>query len=94
MIQLTSNLSGYHRTDALSSMPSQKPLEAKVQAETGDHLSSANTEILRNALAKNSEIRPEVVARGKALAVDETYPPRRIIESIAKLMSESRDVSA
>ena len=94
MIQPTSNFTGYSRADAISNLPSQKTTSANAQtAATGDHLSSASTDSLRQALAQTTEIRPEVVARGKALAVDLNYPPRQIIESLAKLMIASRDLS-
>jgi len=93
MIQPTSNLSGYYRTDSISISSGQKSFTAKAQPDVGDSLSSTNTSSLREALAQTSEIRPEVVARGKALAVDLNYPPRQIIESLAKLMADSRDPS-
>ena len=93
MIQSTSNLTGYYRADLITNLPSQKTPAASTQAGTADNLSSASTEGLRQALAQTSEIRPEVVARGKALAVDLNYPPRQIIESLAKLMIASRDPS-
>jgi len=94
MIQPTSNTSGFVRTDALSQSNGQKTPAPKTQAPNSDTLSSANTQSLREALAQTSEIRPQVVARGKALAVDPSYPPRQIIESLAKLMIASRDLSA
>lgn len=94
MIQPTSHSSGYNRTDALSTSSGQKTPAPKPQAANSDSLSSANTQSLREALAQTSEIRPHVVARGKSLAVDPTYPPREIIESLAKLMIDSRDLSA
>lgn len=90
MIQSTSNLSGYYRADSISTS-GQKSFTAKAQPEVGDSLSSANTSNLREALAQTSEIRPEIVARGKALAVDPSYPPRQILEGLAKLMVDSRD---
>jgi len=93
MIQSTSNLNGYYRAEALSHSPSQKTPPASTQAETGDQLSSASTDSLHQALAQTAEIRPEVVAKGKALAVDLNYPPRQIIESLAKLLVASRDLS-
>jgi len=93
MIQSTSNLTGYYRAEAISNQPSQKTPPANTQAGNSDNLSSASTDGLRQALAQTSEIRPEVVAKGKALAVDLNYPPRQIIESLAKLLVDSRDVS-
>jgi len=93
MIQSTSNLSGYYRADALSNLPSQKTVPAPTQTGTGDHLSKASTDGLRQALAQTGEIRPNMVERGKALAVDPSYPPRQLIESLAKLKIQSRDPS-
>jgi hypothetical protein len=93
MIQSTSNLTGYYRVESLSSQPGQKT-PANIHKDVSDHLSSANTDSLRTALAQTQEIRPEVVAHGKALAVDPNYPPRQLIESLAKLMVDSRDLSA
>jgi len=93
MIQFPSHLSGLNRTDAFSNPPAPKAPAQNNQAATGDRLSSPSTESLRQALARTSEIRPEVVARGKALAVDVNYPPRQLIESLSKLMLESKDLS-
>jgi hypothetical protein len=94
MIQSTSNITGYYRVESLSSQPGQKPSAASVQKDVGDNLSSSGTDSLRSALAQTQEIRPEIVARGKALAVDPNYPPRELIASLSKLMIESRDPSA
>ena len=94
MIQSTSNLTGFYRADALSSLPSQKTPPASTQSGSGDQLSSASTDGLRQALAQTNAVRPDVVAKGKALAVDLNYPPRQIIESLAKLLVDSRDLSS
>jgi len=96
MIQSTSNLTGYYKADALASLPSQKTPAATTASSqsTGDQLSSASTDGLRQALAQTNEIRPDVVAKGKALSVDLNYPPRQIIESLAKLLVDSRDLSS
>jgi hypothetical protein len=93
MIQSTSNLTGYYRAEAISNQPSQKTPPANTQAGNSDSLSSASTDGLRQALAQTAEIRPEVVARAKVLAVDPSYPPRQILEGLAKLMVASSDPS-
>jgi uncharacterized membrane protein len=93
MIQPTSPLSGFYRTDALTSSAGQKTPAPNVQADTGDRLSSSQTDSLRQALANTSEVRPEVVKRARGLAVDPNYPPRAIIESLSKMMIESRDLT-
>jgi hypothetical protein len=93
MIHSTSNLHGYNRTDAAALSLAKQASTPKVEADSGERLSSSNTQALREALNNTPEIRPEVVAKGKALAVDPNYPPREIIENLAKLMVESRDAS-
>jgi len=91
MIQSTSNLHGYNRTDALAISGAKSAPTPKADPDVGDRLSSSNTSALREALQNTPEIRPEVVQRGKALAVDLNYPPREIIERLSKLITESRD---
>ncbi len=62
-------------------------------AAGGERLSTANANGLREALAATPEIRPEVVARAQALAVDPNYPPLEIIERVASLLANSQDPS-
>ena len=93
MIQPTSNTSGFIRTDALSQSNGQKTPVSNAQANNSDTLSSANTQNLREALAQTSAVRPHMVEKGKALAIDPNYPPRQLIESLARLMVDSRDLS-
>jgi uncharacterized membrane protein len=95
MIQSTSNLDGYNRADAAllaqakqTSAPKSSPADLG-----GERLSVANTQALREALNNAPEIRPEVVERAKNLAVDPNYPPRELIERLAKLMVETRDTA-
>jgi hypothetical protein len=94
MIQPTSQFSsGYIRTDALSSQASQKASEDVPSTEASDSLSSQQTDMLREALASTPEVRPEVVQRGKELAASSSYPPRVIIENLAKMLAASQDLS-
>ena len=58
-----------------------------------DHLSFTGSESLRAALAATPEIRPEVVAEGRHLAIDPNYPPLQIIEELAKVLLQSADPS-
>ena len=58
-----------------------------------DQLSSSNTEALRTALNNTPEVRPEVVARGQALAKMASYPPLEIINSLAQMIISSQDPS-
>jgi hypothetical protein len=89
MIHSTSNLHGYNRTDAAALSLAKQASTPKVEADSGERLSSSNTQALREALNNT----PEVVEKGKALAVDPNYPPRELIERLAKLMVDSRDAS-
>jgi len=45
------------------------------------------------ALGRTPEIRPEVVARGRELAVDRNYPPLAIIQDISSIITRSIDPS-
>lgn len=58
-----------------------------------DSLSTANASELKAALARTDTLRPEVVERAHALAVDMNYPPRQIIEQVANLIAASQDPS-
>ncbi len=91
MIHSTSNHSGYPRTDALAHLAKQAPPSTRNDSSQGEKLSRAHTESLNTALNNTPEIRPEVVARGKALAVDLNYPPRQIIEQLSKLIIAAQD---
>ena len=93
MIQPTSNYLGYNRTDATPNSTSKPPTVAQSPMEKGDNLSSSQTQNLREALSNTPEVRPEVVERGRRLAVDPNYPPRELILRLAKLMTEASDPS-
>lgn len=76
-------------------VPAGQRIIAKAAPATQDRdtLQTSSTTALREALAALPEVRPEVVEEGKALAVDANYPPRAIIEDIARMFVQSRDVS-
>lgn len=92
MIHSTSNLDGYNRRDALISAVAKQTTPPQPDAPR-ERLSSSNTDALRAALASTPEIRPEAVERGHKLRIDPNYPPRHIIEDLARLMVASRDVA-
>lgn len=48
---------------------------------------------MRSALERQPEIRPDVVARGQALAADPHYPSASIIQSVAGKILASPDLS-
>lgn len=99
MIQPTSNYLGYNRTNAVSeNLPQKSAANSSSKSDTSstaasDNLSSSNTDALRTALNKTPEVRPEVVARGKALASDAAYPPLEIINRLTEMIISSQDPS-
>jgi hypothetical protein len=58
-----------------------------------DNLSTENAAMLRAALARQPEIRPEVVARARALATDPDYPPLSIVRIMAQQILAAPDLS-
>lgn len=93
MIQPTSNYLGFNRADALASAAAKNATADQSQTSSGDRLSSSSSDALRQALDSSPEIRPEVVARGNHLAVDLYYPPRELIDRLAKMFTDSVDLS-
>ncbi len=91
MIHSTSNHSGYPRTDALAHLAKQAPPSLRPDNSNGEKLSRAQSDSLSAALSNTPEIRPEVVERGRMLAVDLNYPPRQIIEQLSKLIISAQD---
>jgi hypothetical protein len=58
-----------------------------------DQISTESAAFLKTALAAQSEIRPEVVERAKALAADPNYPSASIMKSVAGQILASPDLS-
>jgi hypothetical protein len=72
---------------------SQAGAAVRVRPSAGDSLSTAGAELLRAKLASEPEIRPDVVARGRQLAADPSYPSARIVGEVARQLLESPDPS-
>jgi hypothetical protein len=70
--------------------PAGTPAPVAANRDTLDTTASTS---LREALAALPEARPEVVEKGRQLAADANYPPRVIIEDIARLFVQSQDLS-
>jgi hypothetical protein len=58
-----------------------------------DSISTDNVDGLRTALSNQPEIRPDVVARGLALAADPNYPSADVLKSVASAILNSPDPS-
>lgn len=91
---MISNTSSTHGTPPVPLPPERSRRAASTPAAAGDSLSTGNAQHLQAALAATPEVRPEMVAQGTKLAVDPNYPPREIIEDVAKLIVDSEDLSS
>lgn len=90
---MISNTSSTHGTPP-PNLPPERPRKIAAAGSVGSEiLSTASLERLREALSSTPEIRPEVVAHGEHLATDVDYPPRMIIEDIARQIVDSEDLS-
>ncbi len=76
--------------------PEAPVLHAKTPVAGGpgaDRFSPEHTVALKGALAKQPEIRPDVVARAKALAADPAYPSPEILRKVGEAILRSPDLS-
>lgn len=73
-------LDGAHRSIPQNGETHFKP------SDRGDSLSVERSMAIDNAMSRIPEIRPEVVARGKALLADPNYPGSQISERVAALI--------
>ena len=89
MIHSTSPSDRTARTEALPTV-TQKPV---VRGPGADQFSAEHSATLRAALAAQPEIRPDVVARGKALAADPGYPSTDILRQVAAKIIASPDLT-
>lgn len=91
MISNTSSPNGFTPLPPITSRASRTVTQRSDSA--GEQLSTIHAENLRAALTRTPEIRPEVVERARGLAADPNYPPRQIIEDVARLITMSGDPS-
>ncbi|MEO6004637.1 MAG: hypothetical protein ABIS43_15890 [Opitutus sp.] len=81
------------RTAHADLLPLQGNPVARPTSPRADLLSTNNAAFLRSALARQPEIRPEVLERAKALAADPSYPSRENLKKIAGLLLDSPDLT-
>lgn len=62
-----------------------------VKKTTADATEFSGADALNQALAAAPDTRAEVIARGKKLAADPTYPPAETIKRIANLLAAKID---
>ena len=81
------------RTAHANLVPLQGNPVARTNSPRTDLLSTQNASFLRSELARQPEIRPEVVERARALAADSNYPSREDLKKIAGIILQSPDLS-
>lgn len=63
------------------------------QAPRPDQISTESAAFLRSELQRQPELRPEVVARAKALADDPNYPSLDVLRDVATQILASPDLT-
>ena len=90
---MISSASSPDRTPRADALAAAGPAAPRPFTTRPDRISTENAAFLRAALDRQPEIRPEVVARARALADDPAYPPLAVINSIAQAILASPDLS-
>ena len=81
------------RTSRAESVEITRPKVVIRNPDNTDQFSAENTAALRVALNRTPEVRPEVVARGRALASDPSYPSAEILRKVGEAIIKSPDFS-
>lgn len=74
-------------------LPAAGQSAGRANATRPDQISTDNAAFLRSELQRQPEIRPEVVARAKALANDPNYPSLEVLRGVASQILASPDLS-
>lgn len=90
MISSTSSTDRAARPELVSA-PGQSA--GRPLAPRPDRISTENAAFLRAELQRQPEIRPEVVARARALAEDPGYPPTEALRHVAQQILGSPDLT-
>jgi hypothetical protein len=66
---------------------------ARAFQQRPDQISTQSAAFLKSVLVSQPEVRPEVVARARALAADPSYPSVSIMRSVASQVLAAPDLS-
>ena len=91
MISSTPSSDRPERTDSNPVFP-PKP-RGRAAGIGSDQFTAEKIELLRNALASQPEIRPEVVERGRALAADPSWPPHEVLRRVSEIIIRAPDLT-
>ena len=89
---ISSTTSSDHAT-RLDSLAARGHATARPLAQKPDKISTKSADFLQSALAAQPEVRPEVVARARALAADPNYPTPEIMQRVAQQILGAPDLS-
>lgn len=88
-----STTSSDRTSQANAIQPPQAGSAASSTKIPADQVSTEQATYLREALSRQPEVRPDVVARGKELLADPSYPSTGIVKSVASQILNSPDLS-
>lgn len=90
---MINSTSSSDRTPRAESVEVNRPKVVVRNPDNADQFSAENSAALRVALTRTPEVRPEVVARGRALAADPSYPSAEILRKVGEAIIKSPDFS-
>lgn len=90
---MISSTSSSDRAPRPEHIPAPSPSAARLPTQRPDQISTENAAFLRAELQRQPAIRPEVVARGQALAKDPNYPSAEVLKKVAEQILASPDLS-
>src|SRR5262249_14438300 len=90
---MISSASSPDRTPRAEALAATGPAAPRPYAPRPDRISTESAAFLRAELGRQPEIRPDVVARARALAADPAYPPVTVIRAVAQKSLAAPDLS-
>jgi hypothetical protein len=86
-------MSSTERATRADSVPAPIQPVTRAVRQGSDQISTQSATFLKTALGSQPEVRPEVVARARALAADPGYPSASIMKSVAGQILAAPDLS-
>jgi hypothetical protein len=90
---MISSASSPDRTPRPDPVAASGPAAPRPFTPRPDRIATEHAAFLRAALDRQPAIRPEVVARARALAADPSYPPPAVLRSVAQKILAAPDLS-
>jgi hypothetical protein len=90
---MISSMSSTDRAACTTVVPAAGQPPARPLAPRSDQLSTESAALLKTALQRQPEIRPDVLASARALAADPNYPPVAVMKNIAAQILAAPDLS-